>query len=54
LRYVIRDEEAPDEFESDEQHHMYQIPLNRNAYNLDNASVIQKLKAFLVETPGYT
>jgi hypothetical protein len=54
LRYVIRDEEAPDEFESDEQCHMYQIPLNGNAYNLDNASVIRKLKAFLVETPGYT
>jgi hypothetical protein len=54
LRYVIRDEEAPDEFESDEQRHMNQIPLNGNGYNLDNASVFQKLKAFLVETPGYT
>jgi hypothetical protein len=31
LCYIVRDEEAPDEFESDEQHHMYQIPLNRNA-----------------------
>jgi hypothetical protein len=54
LCYVIRDEEAPDEFESDEQCRMYQIPLNRNAYNLDNTSVFRKLKAFLVETPGYT
>jgi hypothetical protein len=54
LRYVVRDEEAPDGFESDEQQRMYQIPLNGNAYNLDNASVFRKLKAFLVETPGYT
>jgi hypothetical protein len=54
LRYVIHDEEAPDEFESDEQRCMYQIPLNGNAYNLDNASVFRKLKAFLVKTPGYT
>jgi hypothetical protein len=48
------DEEAPDEFESDEQRCMYQIPLNGNAYNLDNALVFRKLKAFLVKTPGYT
>jgi hypothetical protein len=33
---------------------MYQVPLNGNAYNLDNALVFRKLKAFLVETPGYT
>jgi hypothetical protein len=52
LHYVIHDEEAPDEFESDEQYHMYQIPLNGNAYNFDNASVFRKLKAFLVKTPG--
>lgn len=54
LRYVVRDEEAPDEFESEEQRRIYQIPLEGNAYNLDNASVFRKLKAFLVETPGYT
>jgi hypothetical protein len=32
---------------------MYQIPLNGNAYNLDNALVFRKWKAFLVKTPGY-
>jgi hypothetical protein len=53
LCYVVHDEEALDEFEYDKQCCMYQIPLNGNAYNLDNASVFQKLKDFLVETPGY-
>lgn len=54
LRYVVRDEEEPDEFESEEQRRMYQLPLEGEAYEMDNATTYRKLKAFLIETPGYT
>ena len=53
LRYVIRAEEAPDEFTDVEQERMYQIPLEGSAYSLDNKTVYRKLKAFLIDGPGW-
>jgi len=53
LRYVVRDANPPDEFDTDEQERMFQIALNGEAYETDNRSVYRKLKAFLVDTPGW-
>ena len=53
LRYVVRPEEEPEDFETDEQRRMFQLPLEGEAYALDNRKVYKLLKAFLVETPGY-
>ncbi len=44
LRYIIWDEQAPDDFANNEEHWMYDIPLTGPAYDKDNASVYHKLK----------
>jgi hypothetical protein len=54
LRYVIRPEQAPDEFETEQQRRMFQIPLNGVAYDQDNATVYRDLKAFNNGTSGET
>ena len=55
LRYVVRPDQVPADadFESEQQRRMFQLPLQGEAYRLDNQKVYQKLKAFLVDTSGY-
>lgn len=53
LRYVVRDDTPPAEFANDEQRRMYQLALDGRAFELDNTIVFQKLKAFLLDTPGW-
>jgi len=53
LRYVVRDETAPANLETEEMRCMYQIQLAGEGYEKDNCAVYHKLKEFLVNTPGY-
>ena len=53
LRYVVRPEEEPDEFANNEEEHMYQFPLEGDAFELDNKTIYRKLKAFLIDSPGW-
>jgi hypothetical protein len=53
LRYVVRPEMAPATFTSNEEERMYQFPLAGNSFTLDNRSVYRKLKAFLIDSPGW-
>jgi hypothetical protein len=38
LRYVVRPDQAPDEFETEQQRRMFQIPLTGVAFDQDNAT----------------
>ena len=53
LRYVIRPETVPETFATTEEQRMYQFPLAGNSFELDNQSVYRKLKAFLIDSPGW-
>jgi hypothetical protein len=53
LRYIVRDPTPPATFDTDEMERMYQLPLAGVAYDLDNAAVFRKLKAFLIDGPGW-
>ena len=53
LRYVVRSDVAPDTFATTEEQQMYQFPLAGNSFELDNQSVYRKLKAFLIDSPGW-
>jgi len=53
LQYVVCDENPLDKFDTNEQEWMFQIALNGEVYETDNWSVYHKLKAFLVDTPGW-
>ena len=53
LRYVVRPEMAPATFTMTEEQRMYQFPLVGNSFELDNQSVYRKLKAFLIDSPGW-
>ena len=53
LRYVICDETPPATFATMDQERMFQIPLTGQEYNVDNATVYCKLKAFLIDGPGW-
>ena len=53
LRYIVRDATPPATFETNEIERMYQLPLAGEAYDLDNAAVFRKLKAFLIDGPGW-
>lgn len=53
LRYVVRPEIAPATFATTEEQRMYQFPLAGASFELDNQSVYRKLKAFLIDSPGW-
>jgi hypothetical protein len=53
LRYVVRSATVPDAFTSNEEQRMYQFPLQGGSFELDNQSVYRKLKAFLIDSPGW-
>jgi hypothetical protein len=53
LRYVVRPATAPTTFATTEEQRMYQFPLTGNSFELDNQSVYRKLKAFLIDSPGW-
>jgi hypothetical protein len=53
LRYVVRPETVPETFATTEEERMYQFPLAGNSFELDNQSVYRKLKAFLIDSPGW-
>jgi hypothetical protein len=53
LRYVVCPEEEPDEFATTKEERMYQFPLEGNSFELDNQAVYRKLKAFLIDSPGW-
>ena len=53
IRYVIRPEVVPNQFASQEEERMFQIALVGTAFDSDNHAVYRKLKAFLINTPGW-
>jgi hypothetical protein len=53
LRYVVRSETPPAEFASTEEERMYQFSLTGESFQLDNQTVYRKLKAFLIDSPGW-
>jgi hypothetical protein len=53
LRYIVRLDTVPDAFSSNEEERMYQFPLVGGSFELDNQAVYQKLKAFLIDSPGW-
>ncbi len=53
LRYVVRSEEVPETFATTQEERMYQFPLEGNSFELDNQAVYRKLKAFLIDSPGW-
>jgi uncharacterized membrane protein YgcG len=53
LRYIVRPEIVPDVFVTSEEQRMYQFPLTGGSFELDNQMVYRKLKAFLIDSPGW-
>jgi hypothetical protein len=53
LRYIVRPEAAPAEFATTEEQQMYQFPLTGGSFELDNQTIYRKLKAFLIDSPGW-
>jgi hypothetical protein len=53
LHYVICLEVTLEVFAMTEEQHMYQFPLMGNSFELDNQNVYSKLKAFLIDLPGW-
>ena len=51
--YVIHPGVAPNEFANGEEERMFRIPLVETAFDADNCAVYRKLKAFLINTPGW-
>jgi hypothetical protein len=51
---VICDVTVPDELELEEICHMYQMPLAGVAYQMDWTTIYCDLKAYLINTPGFT
>jgi hypothetical protein len=51
---VICDVMVPDELELEEICHMYHLPLARVAYQMDWTTIYCDLKAYLINTPGFT
>ena len=46
-------DEAPEKFKTAKEHHMFQLPLEGNAFKLDNLTVYRELKTFLINSPGW-
>ena len=53
LCYIVCPNDEPNEFEMEEQCCMFQLPLEGEAFNMDNQKVHLKLKSFLINTPGW-
>jgi hypothetical protein len=53
LRYIVHSATVPDAFSSNEEQRMYQFPLKGGSFELDNQAVYHKLKAFLINSPGW-
>jgi hypothetical protein len=53
LRYIVHPETIPEVFASSEEQRMYQFPLTGGSFELDNQMVYRKLKAFLIDSPGW-
>ena len=53
LHYVIHLEAISETFVMTEEQCMYQFPLAGNSFELDNQNVYRKLKAFLIDSPGW-
>jgi hypothetical protein len=53
LRYIVRPENPPAEFATMEEERMFQFPLTGGSFELDNQTVFRKLKAFLIDSPGW-
>jgi hypothetical protein len=53
LCYVVRPATLPTAFGSDEEARMYKFPLVGPGFQMDNMAVYRKLKAFLVDSPGW-
>ena len=53
IRYVVRLEAVPNEFQNEEEGRMFRIPLVGAVFESDNRAVYRKLKAFLINTPGW-
>jgi hypothetical protein len=53
LRYIVRSADVPTEFTTNEEQWMYQLPLEGGSFELDNQAVYRKLKAFLIDSPGW-
>ena len=53
LHYIVRPDMAPAEFTTNEEQRMYQFPLMGGSFELDNQAVFRKLKAFLIDLPGW-
>ena len=53
LHYVVCPAETPAQFMTNEEERMYQFPLEGGSFELDNQVVYRKLKAFLIDSPGW-
>jgi hypothetical protein len=53
LHYIVRPEAVPAEFATTKEEWMYQFPLTGGSFELDNQTVYRKLKAFLIDLPGW-
>jgi hypothetical protein len=53
LRYIVRSANVPNAFSSNEEQRMYQFPFMGGSFELDNQAVYRKLKAFLINSPGW-
>jgi hypothetical protein len=53
LYYIVRPAEMPTEFVSHKEERMYQFSLEGGSIELDNQTVYRKLKAFLIDSPGW-
>jgi hypothetical protein len=53
LRYVVRPETIPEVFASSKEQRMFQFLLTGGSFELNNQMVYRKLKAFLIDSPGW-
>ena len=53
IRYVIRQDETPGEFNNEMHRRMFQMPLEGTRFAEDNRTVYGLLKTFLIDTPGW-
>jgi hypothetical protein len=52
LHYIVHSATVLDTFSTNKEQRMYQFPLQGGSFELDNQLVYQKLKAFLIDSPG--
>ena len=54
LHYVVHpDDEVPAEFTTNQEAWLFQLPLQGDSFELDNAVVYSKLKEFLIDSPRW-